>query len=571
MMQRAKSKLLIALLLILQCAQGLGSAPGADFSGDVQAAVKAARAARARFDYSGALRLLDEASMSDPNSPELVAEYGMVYLAAEEPSRAVRYFESALKLDPSCAVAIIGRAGVELLERDYTGAESRLRNHIGDPHWRSSDISSAHAMLARVLLEAGRPKDAANEAMRAIALNPSDADAFYILAYVKAAERKPDEVRALARRALAFDPYNSGARRLLAQYLNGRSGYDQKVSPSVRRRYERGRALKSEGRLAEAASEFEAVLKEQPRDYRTLIALGDTLLREGEYERAAKVAQLAIEVDPDGALGHLELSHAYSGMREKARIKIGGTDFAALFYSQPAPAIDPRVQEVFPDYNSLTERQKFVIDISVAPLAAFLPKLARSGARYWLLPLDQQASDMSELGRMRAASTFDGRYYASIRGVGGKITVSGMEYLETAANGGFNTIAHEFAHQVHTAAMDKRDRKTIHKLYERALRKGSVLDFYAAADEFEYFAQGYEAFVSHYKRPAAGLTARHTRHELSMRDPELYGFLLELSKRSRAARQVLSAANKQADQATDRRVVKRQWRAVPPVKKQTSR
>jgi tetratricopeptide (TPR) repeat protein len=544
MIRKAKIRLLIVLLALDLAhgpvsAQSTESAPGANCAIELPAAIKAERAARARFDYAGALRLLDEAARSCPNQPELLAEYGMVYLAAEEPSPALRYFESALKQDPSCITAIVGRAGVALLERDYAGAQSWLRRPLSDRRWQPADISSLHAMLARVLLEAGKPKEAAAEAMHAIALNPLEADALHTLAYLKAAERKPDEVRALARRLLALDPYNPSARRLLAQYLNGRSGYEQKVSPSAQKRYERGRALKSEGKLVEAASEFEAALMEQPRYYRALIGLGDLLLRQGNYERAAVVARLATEVDPDGALGHLELSYAYSGMRERARIEIGGTDFAALFYSQPAPKIDPRVQEVFPNYSLLSQRQKFVINVSVAPLAAYLPKLARSGARYWLLPLDQRACEMSELDSIRAASTFDGRYYASIRGVGGKITVSGMEYLETAASGGFNTIAHEFAHQVHAVAMNERDRKRIRGLYERAVRKGSALDFYAATDEFEYFAQGYEAFVSQYKRPAAGLTARHTRLELSMRDPKLYKFLLELSKRSATAAKLL--------------------------------
>ena len=56
----------------------------------------------------------------------------------------------------------------------------------------------------------------------------------------------------------------------------------------------------------------------------------------------------------------------------------------------------------------------------------------------------------------------------------------------------------------------------------------------AAANEYEYFAQGYEAFISERKRPSAGLTGRHTNHELLMRDPELYRFLVRLTGRSPA-------------------------------------
>jgi hypothetical protein len=72
----------------------------------------------------------------------------------------------------------------------------------------------------------------------------------------------------------------------------------------------------------------------------------------------------------------------------------------------------------------------------------------------------------------------------------------------------------------------------IHRLYEAARRGGRALDYYAAANEYEYFAVGYEAFVSSFKRPGAGLTARHTRDELKARDPDLFSFLTKLADRS---------------------------------------
>ena len=168
-----------------------------------------------------------------------------------------------------------------------------------------------------------------------------------------------------------------------------------------------------------------------------------------------------------------------------------------------------------------------MIDSVVAPLARYLPKLARARSCHYLLGYDQRPSEMRELRGSAEEKTLDGRYYDSIRGVGGRVTVSGFEYLETAAAGGANTIAHEFAHQVHLTAMSKAEVKTIHKLYNQARREGRMLDYYAAANEMEYFAQGYEAFISDYKRPSAGVTARHTSRELLRRDPGLYSFLVK--------------------------------------------
>jgi tetratricopeptide (TPR) repeat protein len=488
-----------------------------------------ARVARARFDYAGAIRSIDRAIALHPHSADALAEYGSTYVAAEEPSRAGAYFERALRLEPSNAAAIIGQANVDLLVRNYEGAISRLRDFLT----RDPQNSRAHVALARALVESNKNSEAAAEAQRALALDPFDVEALNTLAFVRASERKPGEVRALARRAVSLDPLNVAARRLLSQYVDGRIGYEQKVGPAARAHYDTGRALKQGGKLREAVAEFEAALGLEPRYYRALVALGDVWLREGDYERAATAARLASEVDADGAVAHMELSYANRGLQERARIEVGGADFAASYYAGPATPSYEITREIFPNYESLTRRQQVVIDRAVAPLARFLPALARSKARHYLLAFDERVSDLGDFDDLDEEKTFDGRYYASIRGVGGRVTVSGVEYLELAAEGGFNTVAHEFAHQVHITALGKQDAAIIRSLYERARREGRMLDYYAGANEYEYFAQGYEAFISDHKRPSAGVTARHTNQELLTRDGQLYSFLKNLTEGKR--------------------------------------
>ncbi|HKV37696.1 MAG TPA: hypothetical protein VJX67_00675, partial [Blastocatellia bacterium] len=129
-------------------------------------------------------------------------------------------------------------------------------------------------------------------------------------------------------------------------------------------------------------------------------------------------------------------------------------------------------------------------------------------------------------------TTFDGRYYSSIRGVGGRITLLGTEEIAQAAHCGFNAIAHEFAHQVQETAMGPEDLSALRALYRTAVKEGRTLDYYAAADVYEYFAVGYEAFVSPYKRPLAVVTAGHTRRELLDRDPQLYAYISSLGRRA---------------------------------------
>jgi tetratricopeptide (TPR) repeat protein len=487
------------------------------------------RIARARFDYAAAIQWLDKAKAANARSADLLAEYGAVHLAAEDAGRAKTYIDDALALDSANAAAIIGRAGVDLLERDPQSAEARLRRLlVGNP-----DNSQARAMLARVLIESNRNDEAEAEAARAVALDEYDVEALGALCFVNATRREPEAVRRLARRILLLDPMNVSARRLLSQYVDGRAGLQQTVADEARLHGERGRALKREGRFAEAVAQFEAALRIHPRYYRALIGLGDIWVREGDYERAATAARMALAVDADATAAHLELAYANRGLQERARIEFGGEDFAATFYSHPAPPTYALTRVIFPNYKALTRRQQRVIDWAVAPLADYLPALVRSRARHYLLAFDETVSDMGDFNDIAEEKTFDGRYYASLRGVGGRVTVSGLEYVEMAAAGGFHTIAHEFAHQVHMTALGKAETQTIRRLYEQAKPEGRALDYYAAANEYEYFAQGYEAFISDDKRPSAGVTARHTKRELQARDPELYSFLMKLTRRHR--------------------------------------
>lgn len=495
----------------------------------LEAKIGQARIARVRIQYSRAIEVLKKAEAEHPSCPEVFDEFGSIYLAAEEPSTARRYFLKALSISGNDSGAKIGLAGASLLERDYQGAIERLHQVLAN----EPNNSAARAIFARILLEMNREPEAEAEARRAVELDEYNVEALYVLAYVSSSERKADESRKLSRRVVSLDPYDFAARRMLSQYLDGQTGYEQKVSDLARIHYARSRSLRQDGALEAAVAELEEALRIEPNYYRALIALAAIRLRNGEFERAIEVARRASIFDPDGAVAQFELSWAYRALNERVRIEIGAVDFGALYYKKPAPPAFSITREIFPNYDSLPRRQQMVVDAAVGPLAMYLPKLAHKKARHFFLSFDQRPSDLHGFADVAGEKTFDGRFYASIRGVGGKVTVSGIEYLDQAALGGFNTIAHEFAHQVHIAALGQRETKEIRRLYELARQEGRTLDYYAAANEHEYFAQGYEAFISERKRPSAGVTARHTNAELATTDPELYAFLVRLTEKSR--------------------------------------
>src|SRR5262245_27438346 len=268
----------------------------------IEAAVQRARQAWTSFDYKGALSVLEQASGAAQDSPILLAAYGSVYLKAEEPERAREYLDRAVRLDRACAEALLGEGEARLLDRDYAAAEDWLNRLLSIEHVANGTLSRAHTLLARISMETGNRAQAEAEALKAIDADAQNADALYLSAFIKAAERKPALVRSLARRALEINPNLTSARRLLSQYVNGSAGYEQQVDVSARHHFEEGKALEDKGSIREALAEFEAAARAEPRYYRALIAIASIRLGEHAFDRALSAARRAVEVDPEGAI-----------------------------------------------------------------------------------------------------------------------------------------------------------------------------------------------------------------------------------------------------------------------------
>ena len=141
------------------------------------------------------------------------------------------------------------------------------------------------------------------------------------------------------------------------------------------------------------------------------------------------------------------------------------------------------------------------------------------------MPLADDLTDGEQRKELRHRRTFDGRWYEHLRGVGGAQGATGAEKLHEAAEFGFNTFAHEFGHQVHRHGLTPAQQTEVDALYAKAVAGNLCLDYYAASNADEYFAQGYEAFVSPLKRGCLNETSRHTRPELLRKDPALHAFL----------------------------------------------
>jgi hypothetical protein len=183
------------------------------------------------------------------------------------------------------------------------------------------------------------------------------------------------------------------------------------------------------------------------------------------------------------------------------------------------------IAEFVPGYAVLSAERRSVVDRTAAMFRSRLPKLVAIGGRHDLLTELERTTDADSRANLRGRRTFDGRVWDDVRGVGGVQAATGIEALDDAVVFGFDTFAHEVAHQVHTYAFTPLQKARLKSLYDLAMLDGRCLDYYAASNEWEYFGQGVEAFASLGKRPGCETTHGHTRFELRRIDPGLHDFI----------------------------------------------
>ncbi|MEZ5987848.1 MAG: hypothetical protein R3F30_01720 [Planctomycetota bacterium] len=175
----------------------------------------------------------------------------------------------------------------------------------------------------------------------------------------------------------------------------------------------------------------------------------------------------------------------------------------------------------FPDAQDIQGPRRELLALSSVPFQRRLARIALSGGSHDILGEVERTTDDGSRRWLRGKRTFDGRSWDDVRGIGGLAAATGVEALDEALGGGFQTLVHELAHQVHQFGMTEEQKRRVTELYRRAKAEGRVLDYYAASNEAEYFAQGVEAYFSFCKAAGQPVTHGHTHYELLRRDPAL--------------------------------------------------
>jgi tetratricopeptide (TPR) repeat protein len=165
---------------------------------------------------------------------------------------------------------------------------------------------------------------------RAIALDPTGANAQAYLGFTLHEANNLPEAERHARRSLELDPTNHWGRLTLSHVLaqTGRlaeaaDSYQKltDVDPGyARARYLRGLLLQQLGRLPEAETALARAAELLPDSAQVRLALAEVLARQRKFPEAAAAYEKTIALRPDSAEAHAGLGymHALTGRREEA-------------------------------------------------------------------------------------------------------------------------------------------------------------------------------------------------------------------------------------------------------------
>lgn len=366
----------------------------------------------------------------------------------------------------------------------------------------------------------------------------------YALAALAAADQRQDAMALVVRAQIRARKFEEAAAAAAAFVL-------RMTAPESELLAAQGSALFRVQRTDEAAAVYRCVLNLDPENAEAHLRLGSGLtaprfvlhdetveravteLRAGQLDTGIQLLRSVLERDAENPVVHRLLGEALFQRRMRGSMASQDQAFRHLgVLLANGAAVDREVAAQFvPAYATLPGDRRRVVDRSLSLFTTRLPKLLTLGARHDLMLETERTTDAASRANLRGKRTFDGRVWDDVRGIGGLQAATGIEALDEASQFGFDTLAHEVAHQVHYYVLSQRDRARIRALYQAAKREGRCLDYYAATNEAEYFGQGVEAFASLAKRPGCETTHGHTRFELFRVDPELHDFVASIVDR----------------------------------------
>jgi tetratricopeptide (TPR) repeat protein len=216
---------------------------------------------------------------------------------------AEKHFRKVLEVEPNNFRGHYGLGLCAEAQKDYKAALDHFSRAANSPAVRKKAL----ARLAAVYLRSGDEKAA---------------DEFNHLAD----QAPPDQ--------LWFDPY-------IAEYLALEAGHQGEMK--------KVESLEANGRLAEASGVLSRLAQDYPDD-RSLVSLGISLAKAGQFERAEQALRKSIKLEPEKVQGHYYLSLVLYSRAERLWNESGGQSEQARNLFRQAAESSLRAIQLKPDH-----------------------------------------------------------------------------------------------------------------------------------------------------------------------------------------------------------------------------
>jgi tetratricopeptide (TPR) repeat protein len=328
----------------------------AGFGGDgsaVRSSIESMDTALARWDE--AIRTFETAPTPPARSAEMPLALGTVYMGRHRLNDALREFGEAVRLEPGradghtlmamaysladkpadAALAFLRASAIEPDNPSTSYELARLRARMGQGKEAQSALRMFRESVQKQLAMTRTPDTASAPFERAGLLRQTAGElpffppALYSAGFALLTQGAYGEAIVQFRQAAAVDPLSADSGQASDRFQQGRSALRQGDLPLALRhlrsavaldpgRTEAHRALGSaywaDGQYDRSIDELTAVLRANPNDERTWLALADVLATIGQFSRAEQVLKDALQVIPRSGQAHYDLGRLYQSL-----------------------------------------------------------------------------------------------------------------------------------------------------------------------------------------------------------------------------------------------------------------
>jgi len=277
-------------------------------------------------DFQQAKATLDATNDRQNDNPDFHAALANYYAGVRILPSALKEMQTAIKLDPKRSDFFLNLGILQLAAEQFDAAEASFKQAVAmDPNNVNPQIALGSFYKSR-----GRLAEAEQQYRRAIDVNRSDVGAREDLIRVLVLEGNNLEAEEFARKTKQDLPNDPQAYSILGNYYFSElhdidraiPEYEAVVKDHPKDKQARGllvQLLILKGRLDDAQKLNDETLRDSPQDVNAQIFDAEIKLGRGNVPQAVSGLQGVVAANPDNAMAHYQLGNAYFRMNDSAR------------------------------------------------------------------------------------------------------------------------------------------------------------------------------------------------------------------------------------------------------------